>query len=31
MHDWLRVTIGTQAENARFLEALTIALQQASA
>lgn len=26
MHDWLRVTIGTQAENARFLEALKVAL-----
>ena len=26
MHDWLRVTIGTEAENARFLEALKTAL-----
>lgn len=26
MHDWLRVTIGTEAENARFLEALDAAL-----
>ena len=26
MHDWLRVTIGTQTENARFLEALKLAL-----
>ena len=26
MHDWLRVTIGTEAENARFLEALKAAL-----
>ena len=26
MHDWLRVTIGTEAENARFLTALKIAL-----
>jgi histidinol-phosphate aminotransferase len=27
MHDWLRVTIGTQAENARFLEALAVAIK----
>jgi histidinol-phosphate/aromatic aminotransferase/cobyric acid decarboxylase-like protein len=27
MHDWLRVTIGTEAENARFLEALKLAVQ----
>jgi histidinol-phosphate aminotransferase len=26
MHDWLRVTIGTEAENARFLQALQAAL-----
>ncbi len=26
MHDWLRVTIGTEAENARFLDALKVAL-----
>jgi histidinol-phosphate aminotransferase len=26
MHDWLRVTIGTEAENARFLQALKAAL-----
>lgn len=26
MHDWLRVTIGTEAENARFLDALRVAI-----
>lgn len=31
MHDWLRVTIGTEAENARFLDALNRALQPAQA
>ncbi len=29
MHDWLRVTIGTEAENARFLEALKLAIKAA--
>ena len=29
MHDWLRVTIGTQAENTRFLDALKLAVQAA--
>ena len=31
MHDWLRVTIGTESENGRFLEALKHALKPAQA
>ena len=27
MPDWLRVTIGTESENARFLDALEVALK----
>jgi histidinol-phosphate/aromatic aminotransferase/cobyric acid decarboxylase-like protein len=30
MHDWLRVTIGTEAENTRFLDALQRALKAAA-